>query len=303
MKSYVKGIITGILIGSVIVSVPVVAENIDVLFNNVRININGVDCVQWDEEIKLGDGTSAPSSILYSGTTYLPIRKISELTGNKVYWNGDSKTVSVTNGQQNVTTIAEKPDDYGNMWKYYTFCTEELRNPSYTGNRMEYYYYLGVSDEVRGYERVYRILNTAVSVTDNEIYFIRLHDEDLNSYYSLVTLKFDNNENTQDGEEKRLGSRGDILSAGFDGEWLFIAGKTSDNGSRAMIQAYHCVTGETVTFIDFDNRWTNASNLKVISNGNTSVIQFDYGTTGQTLHKEITFDKTTNTFGDMRTME
>ena len=46
MKSYIKGIITGFLIAAVIFAVPAIAENIDALFNQVRINVNGVDQIQ-----------------------------------------------------------------------------------------------------------------------------------------------------------------------------------------------------------------------------------------------------------------
>ncbi|MBR0366602.1 MAG: hypothetical protein IJH94_07375 [Clostridia bacterium] len=46
MKNYIRGIVTGIIIGAVICSIPAFADTIDVLFNNVRINANGVDQIQ-----------------------------------------------------------------------------------------------------------------------------------------------------------------------------------------------------------------------------------------------------------------
>ena len=57
MKGYIKGLIAGLLIGVSVTSIPAVAENIDALFNEVRININGIDRVQWGESITLADGT------------------------------------------------------------------------------------------------------------------------------------------------------------------------------------------------------------------------------------------------------
>lgn len=297
MKNYTKGVITGILIGTVIASVPVIAENIDVLFNSVRININGIDKVQWDENIELDNGLAAPSSVLYNGTTYLPIRKISELTGKKVYWNGDSKTVSITGQQEYVKEIVKKADSNGNAWRYYTFRTEELKSSGYSGGT-KFNYYLGVSDEARGYERVYRISGPSVSVVDDKIYFVKVrYDQYENPIYSLATLNFDNNANTQDGEEEPLGSN--IYSLAFDGEWLFIGGNTPGNGSYAAIRAYNCVTEKWVSYID-DNHRTYASNLTVTSEGDTSVIKFDYCTTGPVLKRKITFDKTTAEFGDMK---
>lgn len=301
MKGYIKGMITGILIGAVIASVPAVAENIDILFNSVRININGIDRIQWDENITLSDGTEAASSILYNGTTYLPIRKINEITGNKVYWNGDSKTVSVTSEPRKKTVITEAEDMHGNMWEYYTFNTAEVK-PSIFGEGIKYNYYLGVSDKARGYERVYRMLNTSVSLTYGYIYFVKAKDEispSTTTPYYLVKLRLNNTENTQDGEEKAIGNSSNIRSTGFDGEWLFIGGVTPGNYGHAIIRAYNCMSGEQIDFID-DERWTNASNLKVRPEGNTSVITFDYGTTGPIFEGEVTFDKTTRTFGEMK---
>ena len=43
MKSYIKGLVTGLLIGAAVTAIPAVAENIDALFNEVRININGIN--------------------------------------------------------------------------------------------------------------------------------------------------------------------------------------------------------------------------------------------------------------------
>lgn len=191
MKSYIKGLITGLLIGAVIFAVPAIAENIDALFNQVRINVNGVDQIQWGEEIELEDGSTTPASILYNGTTYLPMRKLGELSGQKIYWNGDSKTVAMTGAQKNVKNITEKEDADGNVWKYYTFEDADGNN------------YLGVSDEARGYERVYQLagLGSSVLVTDNGIYFARI-DKFNNSRVvksTLMKLSFDSDKNSQDG--------------------------------------------------------------------------------------------------------
>ena len=76
MKSYLKGLVTGFLISACLFAIPVLGDNIEVLFNSVRININGLDKIQWGENITLDDGSTTPSSLLYNGTTYLPLRKI-----------------------------------------------------------------------------------------------------------------------------------------------------------------------------------------------------------------------------------
>lgn len=102
--------------------------------------------------------------IVYKDTTYLPMRKIAEMNGKAIYWNGDSNTAAMTAPQRENSqkVLAEKPDSYGNVWTYYTFTAEDDTS------------YLGIKDERRGYERVYRIAEGEadnIGVTENEIYF------------------------------------------------------------------------------------------------------------------------------------
>ena len=208
MKNYIKGIITGIIIGAVVCSIPALADTIDALFNNVRISVNGVDQIQWDENIKLSDGAETPASILVGGTTYLPMRKLGELSGNKIYWNGDSRTVGMTGAQKDIKVIAEKPDKNGNVWEYYTFKTK-----GYSDDIS----YLGVKDENRGYDRVYRTIGN-VKITDEAVYFIRRGEKSSNYYGTLTKLSYDSDADTQDGEilyKSPNFREGDILNEGY----------------------------------------------------------------------------------------
>lgn len=235
MKSYVKGVITGLLIGAVVFAVPVVAVNFDAVLNTVRINVNGVDALQWGENIDLGDGETAPASILYNGTTYLPMRKLGELGGQKVYWNGDSKTVSMTGRQKDEKVVAEKPDKNGNVWKYYTF--------SDNGNS-----YLGVKDEARGYERVYRTCSPEMYITENEIYFARYMrpSHPSRDHAHVMKISFANDVDTQDGEMIK-----DIMYFGgiaFYGDYIFYINNSPGNAPQNYLYAYNYVTGEEVGY-------------------------------------------------------
>lgn len=40
-------------------------------------------------------GTMVPQSFVYNGTTYVPIRHMSELMGHAIYWDGPTSTISV----------------------------------------------------------------------------------------------------------------------------------------------------------------------------------------------------------------
>ncbi|MBP3359905.1 MAG: hypothetical protein J6N52_03555 [Clostridia bacterium] len=301
MKNYIKGILTGILIGAVVTSVPAVAENIDALLNTVRININGIDRIHWDEDMELEGGGTAPSSILCNSTTYLPIRKISELTGNKVYWNGDSKTVSVTGMQKNVTTVAEKADKNGNVWRYYTFKDENEKN------------FLGITDEARGYERVYLLASNSVRVTDDEIYFVRLDTYNTNLYANqgkLMKIVFENDKDTQDGESVgslTLRSNNDLVigvsfetnGVVFDGDWVYYAGYIQSNASpHGQLSAYNYITGEQGNFVSMNIR-QSLYNLKLVSSDEDKAV-ISYTPSGDGVYNaeetSITFNKTTAMF-------
>ena len=296
MKNYIKGIITGIIIGAVVCSIPALADTIDALFNNVRISVNGVDQIQWGENIQLADGAETPASILYNGTTYLPMRKLGELSGNKIYWNGDSRTVGMTGAQKDIKVIAEKPDKNGNVWKYYTFRDNDDKT------------YLGVKDEARGYERVYLMASGSIRMTDNEIYFVRLHSENGYQYTNgadLVKLPFENEPDNQDGEKittlkSKLPTGTDIDASIiddnviFDGEYLYYACRIQGNSYGCdQINAYNYITGER---IEKNLDRYHLSDMKLSQSDEQSAVLKYVFNTGTIYDCEITFDKTTNTF-------
>ncbi len=296
MKNFIKGMITGLLLGSIIVSVPILAENIDVLFNTVRININGMDEIQWNNEIELANGSTVPSSILYNGTTYLPIRKISECMNNEVYWNGDTNTVSITRQKQNIKTITEKPDSYGHLWEYYTFTDEK-------GN-----HYIGAKDDTRKYDRVYLIAGDSIRITENEIYFVRLYG---GSYWfgQLTKLSFANDPNTQDGTEiKKLELKSPYGAEEwfyghlekdcviFDGDYLYYACNFQSNASpHGQLIAYNYITDEKTVYTT--NIRTNITNIKLVDSGEQTAaidcIVHNYA--GAESIQRITFDKVNHT--------
>lgn len=198
------GFVTCLILVMLCFAIPIAAENLDAILGGIRINIDGIDLVQCDENIELDDGRSAPYSISYNDTTYLPLRKISELLNKTVYWNGLSNTVSITDRPINssINEIIKKSDASGNIWLYYTFATSN-------GKR-----YLGIKDEARGYERVYNIVGSnakpeekdslCVEVDDYGIYFVKILPRIGNEPYTsseLYKINFLSDENTQDGEK------------------------------------------------------------------------------------------------------
>ena len=96
-----KGIFAGILAGAVTVSsVPVIAKNIEALMNSVNIRLNDREVATIDQSYELQNGSKVPYSILYEGTTYLPVRKISELLDVEIDWDNDTRTVLIDKTQE-----------------------------------------------------------------------------------------------------------------------------------------------------------------------------------------------------------
>lgn len=291
MKSYIKGVITGFAAGLALTFTFAMAENIEVALNGVRLNINGVDTVQWGEDITASDGTDTPSSLLYNGTTYLPMRKLGELLGKKVYWNGDSATVSVTGAQEDVKKLAEKPDKNGNVWTYYTFKADDKS-------------YIGVKDNARGFERVYSMDGDAIRVTDDAIYYV--HDQYYCLYHiyesKIKKLPFYTDRNSQDGEDIKT-IRNAQNEWVFDGDWMFyIGGDIGGNGGNysGSINAYNVITGETAVH---EMGYRSAAIDLEIADSKDDVVTLSYknasySITGDNEYSEagIKFDRATKEF-------
>ncbi len=91
-----KNVLTGVLAGALIVTTaPVIADGIEAALNSVNISLNGDVVAESGQSYTLQNGTSVPFSILYEGTTYLPVRKISEMLEIDIGWDNDTRTVLI----------------------------------------------------------------------------------------------------------------------------------------------------------------------------------------------------------------
>lgn len=95
MKKYLSGLITGVLASALVfsASVAALAASGNVSFNLSAIKFNGEVISEAGEDYTLPNGCAAPASITYTdekggGTTYLPVRRIGELAGVTIDWDG-----------------------------------------------------------------------------------------------------------------------------------------------------------------------------------------------------------------------
>ncbi|MBN7774326.1 stalk domain-containing protein [Clostridium aminobutyricum] len=96
MKKQFKGFIIGFIFACLLV-VPTMAlaDDIQAQFNTVNITVDGKNAVTQGESYQLSDGSVVPFSINYKGTTYLPVRKVSELLSLSIEYDNASKTVQI----------------------------------------------------------------------------------------------------------------------------------------------------------------------------------------------------------------
>ena len=83
-KKTLKGFVVGVIVTTIFMTTAVgaqVKDTIDVIFNSINVSVNGE--------------TQDVNNFLYEGTTYVPLRTISEIFDKEVTWDGDTNTASV----------------------------------------------------------------------------------------------------------------------------------------------------------------------------------------------------------------
>ncbi len=105
MKQQIRGYILGflsaiLLLVSLNVYASDIISSISVVLNKVNISLEGNIVGPAGGNYQLSNGTQVPYSILYKGTTYLPMRKLAELLGKNVTWNPDGNIAGIGGAAQ-----------------------------------------------------------------------------------------------------------------------------------------------------------------------------------------------------------
>lgn len=87
LKGFVIGVIITVMLMSTVAFAGGVKQKIEVALNSINIAVNG-------KPVKA-------DNILYKGTTYVPLRAISEMLRKDVDWNGDTNTASINDKDLN----------------------------------------------------------------------------------------------------------------------------------------------------------------------------------------------------------
>ncbi len=126
MKEKIKGLLVGIISGVLIVTTGFAANGViqkNLEYNNIKITLNG-------QKIQPKDANGnyvEPFTI--DGTTYLPVRAISNALGLNVDWDGNTNTVLLSTG--NSSNSGQVVYEKGAIKITYTGLKEENRSKSF----------------------------------------------------------------------------------------------------------------------------------------------------------------------------
>lgn len=98
IPSFFAGAVMSLVICMSITTALAVSGNVS--FNQIQVDWDGETIIPKGEDMTLSSGAKVPASILYTdtnggGTTYLPVRTLSEVTGTPLLWYGEEKLVSM----------------------------------------------------------------------------------------------------------------------------------------------------------------------------------------------------------------
>lgn len=106
-----RAFLCGLLAISIfVISVPAIAETIQVTFNTMIIDINDQKVNEKGQSYTLPNGDKTPFSMVYKGTTYLPLRKLVELLGKDLTFDGATSTVYIKDKVNSDSKPVIKPE-------------------------------------------------------------------------------------------------------------------------------------------------------------------------------------------------
>lgn len=97
MKKFISGLVIGGLVTTSVTAFAATAVNMQAVYSVKRLIVNGVDT---------GKGNTA---FVSNGTTYVPLRTVSDALGNEISWDSNTKTIYINS--KNGTTTSGEPTD------------------------------------------------------------------------------------------------------------------------------------------------------------------------------------------------
>ena len=128
-KHYLLGILSGILVGLIMMTTVFASSGTqwsNLIYNNIKITLDGQSITPTDAN------GNAVEPFAIDGTTYLPVRAISNALGLEVGWNQATSSVLLSTSRAKLPA----PDTFFDM--QLPRSKSEIKEDSFTGD--EYYY-------------------------------------------------------------------------------------------------------------------------------------------------------------------
>jgi hypothetical protein len=115
MKKTILGFIAGIITTLLLLTlfVPALAANLETIeasLNSINLYLNGEKIASIGDSYSLSNGSAVPYTILFKGTTFLPLKEVGRLLGADVKWEGSTRTVNIDTYAINEDVVVFKPD-------------------------------------------------------------------------------------------------------------------------------------------------------------------------------------------------
>lgn len=230
MKKRVQGLVAGMLMGAMLTSGMAfskqISETAQLFYNNIKIYIDGGEIVPKDANGNIVE------PFTMNGTTYLPVRAISNVFGKDVEWDGATQSIYI--GEKDHT----KPDNYLDRIQYTYFGERKAWSNIYRNN------FYRINGRISDYnDKIYTngMLFYVVRGNSGENYVIEndvdnanvLIDYPLNSSYSYISGKvvLPKEINTTIETNKGINTSGQNFDVLFFGDGKLLTSTKSVNAS------------------------------------------------------------------------
>jgi hypothetical protein len=125
IKYFIMGAILMLMLNISFISFGYITKKVELSFDSIIVKLNG--------------NTISGTNILYSGTTYVPLRKIAEMLDKNVSYNSKTRTVNITNKTPKINSVM-KEESIGFL-KYGLLAdsvTVKLGNPDFKSDNTEW---------------------------------------------------------------------------------------------------------------------------------------------------------------------
>lgn len=146
-KNALKTFLVGAIIGGMLVSGVGYASSyltsIEVNVKPINVTYNGEEVISASSENQFKSGSNlVPASFIYKGTTYVPVRLVGEAVGKNLEWNGNTRTVAITdvavesNGSGNSESSETESSVKGNV-EHQVLLNQDFQSVDFSQSNMD----------------------------------------------------------------------------------------------------------------------------------------------------------------------